>query len=345
MKKPTHASHHLLAGLVVALVGAAPAHAQSNMNMSVWIPQVAPFVQHALVPWSKQVEEATAGRVKISMLSKAVAAPPGHLDAVRDGLADVAFTVQGYTPGRFVLTKAVELPFQGDSAESLSVAYQRVHDRYLAKANEHQGVQVLAVFAHGPGAVFTAKKAILKVEDFAGLKIRTGGGVVNDLGTALGVTPVMKAASESYEILSSGIADGVFFARESIITFKLTNLIKHATLIPGGMFNTSFVLMMNEAKFKALSPADRAAVMQVSGESFGRMAGRSFDDSDKKGVEAMRQANVDVRTADAALIEQIRKVTQPVVDTWIAEASKKGVDGRQVIEALRAESRRVAEGK
>ena len=52
-----------------------------------------------------------------------------------------------------------------------------------------------------------------------------------------------------------------------------------------------------------------------------------------------------MRTADAALIEQIRKVTQPVVDTWIAEASKKGVDGRQVIEALRAESRRVAEGK
>ncbi|MBL8386580.1 MAG: TRAP transporter substrate-binding protein [Burkholderiales bacterium] len=332
----------LTAAVAAACLAAVPAGAQTTLSMSVWIPQQAPFVQHALVPWAKQVEEATAGRVRVNMLPKAVATPPGHIDAIRDGVADVAFTVQGYTPGRFVLTKVVELPFGGESAEALSVAYQRIHDRFLAKANEHQGLKVLSVFTHGPGAVFTARKPVARLEDFAGLKIRTGGGVVNDLGVALGVTGLMKPANESYEILSSGLADGVFFARESILTFKLGGLVKHATLIPGGMFNTSFVLMMNEARFNALPAADQAAIMKVSGESFGRMAGRSFDSSDAKAVETMRAAGVEIRTADAAFVEQIRKATEPVVNAWIADAGKKGVDGKAAIEALRAESRRVA---
>jgi len=33
------------------------------------------------------------------------------------------------------------------------------------------------------------------------------------------------------------------------------------------------------------------------------------------------------------------------VDMWAVEAAKKGVDGKQVLEALRAEVRKVAEGK
>ena len=43
-----------------------------------------------------------------------------------DGLADVAVSIHGYTPGRFVLTSIAEFPFLGDSAEANSVAYQRV---------------------------------------------------------------------------------------------------------------------------------------------------------------------------------------------------------------------------
>lgn len=55
-------------------------------------------------------------------------------------------------------------------------------------------------------------------------------------------------------------------------------------------------------------------MQKVSGKGFGRMAGRSFDDSDKRGVEALRAAGVEIRTADAALAEQIRKATVSVVD-------------------------------
>lgn len=332
-------------GFIALAALTAPVAAQTTLTMSVWIPIGAPFAQHALLPWAKQVEENSAGRVKVNVLPKAVASPTGHFDAVRDGLADVAFTVQGYTPGRFVLTKVAELPFLGDSAESISVAYQRIHEQQLARAGEHSGVRVLAVFTHGPGQMYSTRKPITRLEDLQGMKMRTGGGVVNDVTNALGATAILKAATEAYELLSSGVADGAFFARESILTFKLSNVVRHATFVPGGLFNTSFVLLMNEAKFNALSAADRDAVLKASGEHFARTAGRSFDQSDKSAVDLMRQAGMEIRTADAAFVEQMRRATTPVVDAWVADAAKKNVNGRAVLDALRAEARKLADGR
>jgi TRAP-type C4-dicarboxylate transport system substrate-binding protein len=331
-----------LALLLAAALGtaAAPAAAQTTLVFSNWLPATVPFSQHVLMVWMKNVEQATGGRVRFNVLPKAVAAPAGHYDAVKDGTADVAFTVHGYTPGRFTLTKVVELPLMGDSAESISVAYQRLHERVLAKANEHRDVRALAVFAHGPGQIYTTKRAIARLEDLAGLKMRTGGGIVNDVALALGSSSLMKPATEAYELLSAGVADGTFFARESIMTFKLVNVVRHATFVPGGLFNTSFVLLMNEGKLAALPAADRDALLKASGEAFSRLAGKSFDDSDRKAVDAMREAKVEIRTADAAFVEQIRKATVPVIDNWVKEAAAKGVDGRAAVEALRAEARR-----
>jgi len=331
-----------LAGLValVAAGAASTATAQTTLVFSNWLPATTPFSQHVLAAWMKNAEQATGGRVKFNVLGKAVASPAGHFDAVRDGTADVAFTVHGYTPGRFTLTKVAELPLLGDSGESLSVAYQRVHDRLLAKANEHQGVRALAVFTHGPGQVYTVKRAVSRLEDLAGLKMRAGGGVVNDIAGALGTASLMKPATEAYELLAGGVADGTFFARESITTFKLANVIRHATFFPGGLFNTSFVLIINEAKLAAMPAGDREAFLKTTGEAFARLAGKSFDQSDLRAVEAMREAKVDIRTASPAFVEQVRKATQPVVDAWVQEAAKKGVDGRAALEMLRAEARK-----
>ena len=143
-----------IAGLVVCI----PAFAQNQVTLTAsnWL---APT--HTLsmtqAKWCDEVTKATSNRVKCNILPKAVAAPPGTFDAVRDGLADLAYTVHGYTPGRFVMTQMAELAFLGDNAEATSVAYQRVYERHMAASNEHKGVKVIAVFTHGPGNIFNTK--------------------------------------------------------------------------------------------------------------------------------------------------------------------------------------------
>lgn len=331
-----------------ALVGtltAAPARAQTTLTASSWVPPKHPLTENILVAWTKEVEQATQGRLKFNVLPKAPVAPPQTFDAVKDGVIDVSFTVQGYTPGQFVLTKMTEFGFLGDSAESISVAYQRMHEKHLAKHDEHKGVKVIAVFSHGPGHMYSIKSPIVSVADLANMKIRVGGGVVNDYTKALGASPLLKPASESFQMLQSGVADGIFFPGESISGFKLTSLIKHATLVPGGLYNTSFVMMMNEAKYNALPAADKAAIDKLSGEHFARLAGKAWDAADAAGIDAMKAAGIEIRKANDTFINDAKSKVAPVEQAWVEQIKAKGIDGSAVMKEFRAEIAKVAAGK
>ena len=154
---------------------AAPTLAQTVLTLSSWVPPSL-ILSETQKDWCTQLEQKAPGKVKCTVLPRAVSAPPGTFDAVRNGLADVSFTVHGYTPGRFVTTQMAEFPFMGNSSEATSVAFQRIYAKYPAFAEEHKGVKVLAVFTHGPGMAFNTKKPVSKVEDLAGLKWRAGTG-------------------------------------------------------------------------------------------------------------------------------------------------------------------------
>lgn len=334
------------AALAAALAfAAAPAQAQTTLTASSWVPPGHPLTANILVAWTKEVEAATQGRVKFNVLPKAPVAPPQTFDAVKEGIVDASFTVQGYTPGRFTLTKMTEFGFLGDSAESISVAYQRMHARHLAKQDEHKGVKVIAVFSHGPGHIYTVKNPVATAADLANLKIRVGGGVVNDYTKALGASPLLKPASESFQMLQSGVADGIFFPAESIAGFKLTSLIKHATLVPGGLYNTSFAMMMNEAKYNALPAADKAAIDKLSGEHFARLAGKAWDAADAAGVEAMKAAGIALQKASPAFVAEAKAKVDPVEQAWVEAVKAKGVDGAALMKEFRAEIAKVAAGK
>jgi TRAP-type C4-dicarboxylate transport system substrate-binding protein len=315
----------------------ATASAQTVLNVTSWVPPSHHLVSGVTMPLCKDIETATSGRVKCNLLPKSVVAAPQTFDAVRDGLADLSFTVHGYTPGRFVLTDAVELPFLGDTSEALSVAYQRVHDRTFAKLDEHKGVHVLGVFTHGPGQIFNTKRAVNSLKDLEGMKIRVGGGLVNDVAKALGTVPMLKPAPESYELLSQGVADGVFFPKEAPVSFKLTPLIKHITFVPGGLYNVSFAMIMNEAKWKQISPADQAEIKKLSGEALARRAGKSWDSVDAYGEKVMREAGIPIVIASPQFIAEIKARTAGLEQAWIDKAKAKGVDGAEVLKAVRAD--------
>jgi len=321
-----------------ALLASTHAFAQVTLNASSWVSPAHPLTANMLVPLCDDIAKVTSGRVKCNVLPKAPVAPPQTFDAVANGLIDLSFTSHGYTPGRFALTEAPEFPFMGDTAEVTAVAYQRIFERMLAKADEHKGVVVLGVFTHGPGQIYNVKHAINSLKDFDGLKIRVGGGVVTDVAKAIGTVPILKPAPESYELLSSGVIDGVFFPKESPLSFKFIPIIKYVTLVPGGLYNTSFVWMANPAKWNSIPEADRKLIAPLLGEALARRSGRAWDAADAKGLAAMQEAKLDIATASAQLVAEIRAKTATLESEWIEKKAKpKGVDGAAVLKALRAE--------
>jgi TRAP-type C4-dicarboxylate transport system substrate-binding protein len=325
---------------VLALVSgaaAASASAQVVLTTSSWVPP-SHILTETQKEWCGILEQRTAGKVKCNHLPRAVAAAPATFDAVRNGLVDLSFAVHGYTPGRFVLTQMAEVPFLGNSAEASSVAFQRVYQKYPAFAEEHKGVKVLTVFTHGPGIVFNTKRAVEKVDDLAGLKWRIGGGMINEVTKALGMNVTLKPAPESYELLSTGVMDGTLFPAESIEGFKLDKVVKHATTFPGGLYNTSFVLMMNQAKYDSL-PADvKKVVDEMSGEFAARLIGKGWDKVDRRGLAFMQAAGVQFSKADAAFVKAVNDRTGGVVDNWAKAAEAKGLkDPKKVLSEYRAE--------
>jgi TRAP-type transport system periplasmic protein len=321
----------------VALAAGASAQAQTVLTVSSWLPPTH-ILSETQRQWCAELEKKAAGKVRCNVLPRAVTAPPGTFDAVRNGLADLSYTVQGYTPGRFVTTQMAEVPFLGNSSETVSVAFQRAYSKHPAIAAEHQGAKVIAVFTHGPGIVYNTKRAIAKADDLSGLKFRVGGGMVNEITKALGMNVTLKPAPESYELLSSGVMDGTLFPAESIESFKIDKVVKYATTFPGGLYNTAFVFMMNQATFDKL-PADvKKAVDELSGEVAARMFGRGWDKVDRRGMAFMQAAGVQFTKADAAFVKAVQDKTAAVEARWAAAAEAKGLkDARKVLAEFRAD--------
>jgi TRAP-type transport system periplasmic protein len=328
-------ARHLL--LATFMLGAAAAHAQTVLTASSWLPPTH-TLSETQKAWCAQVEAKTAGKLKCNVLPRAVSGAPATFDAVRNGLADLSFTVHGYTPGRFETTKIAEFPFLGNTSEPVSVAFQRLYDKTPAMAEEHKGVKVLAVFTHGPGIVFNTKRSINQIDDLSGLKFRVGGGMVNEISKALAMNVTLKPAPESYELLSSGVMDGTLFPAESVESFKIDKVIKYGTQFPGGLYNTSFVFMMNQAKYDAL-PADvKKVVDEMSGEVAARQFGQGWDKVDRRGLAFMQANGVQMNKADAAFVKAVTEKTAPLVDTWAKAAEAKGMkDPKKALADMRAQ--------
>ena len=335
-------SRTLVATALVCAAFAAPVQAQVTLTYSSWVPPT----HHLTIwqqNWAKDVEKATNGRVKFQELPKAPAAAPGTFDAVRDGLMDLSYVTASYTPARHILPLMAELPGAGETAEVNAVAFSRTHWKHFQKYGEYKGVKLLAVWTHGPGQMFT-KKQIKSLADFQNLKIRTGGGISEKVITALGGSPFFKPAPESYELLNSGVADGVFFPFESIVSFKLDKVIGQATVFPGGLYSSAFGFFMNEDKWSKLSKQDQDAITSVSGEALARLAGKAWDAADRAALEEMKRVGIQITEASPELIKGVQERAKVIEEKWVQSATAKGVDGAKVLAEFREEVKRVAAG-
>ena len=165
-----------------------------------------------------------------------------------------------------------------------------------------------------------------------------GGGIVNEISKALGMNVTLKPAPESYELLSSGVMDGTLFPAESTESFKIDKIIKHATFFPGGLYNTSFVFMMNQAKYDKLTADEKKAVDAISGEVAARIYGRGWDRVDRRGIALMQANNVQIVKADAKFVSDVKAKVSALEQNWVRDAEAKGLkDAAKVLAEFRSE--------
>ncbi|MHA6345312.1 TRAP transporter substrate-binding protein [Roseivivax sp. CAU 1761] len=337
----TRTARILASSALAGLLALSAVAQETTLRLSNWLPPSHPIVKDIVVPWSEAVAEATEGRVTVQILDAPLGPPPAHFDLAATGAADVTYAPHGYTAGRFGLTDLAELPLITPSSTALSVAYQRVHDAMLAEAGEHQGVKPLAVFTHGPGHLFTTGAEVSPLSSVDGLKIRVGGPLPSQLAEAMGMVPLQSPSTQTYEILSGGIADAIFFPSESVTFFNLDSVLTQGFRVEGGLYNTSFFMAMNQGKWDSLSDEDKAAIDSVSGEALARMAGEAWDKADAAGLAEM-EGTVTFHDATPEERAEIEALAEPLYAAVRAKFEEKGVDFDAALEMLKAEAAKVA---
>lgn len=327
---------HLLLGVSVAVMAgftAPQASAEKVMRVGSWLPPTHNMNAEVLPTWGKWIEEATEGRVTLK-----IEYPGGHpkafWDTVQDGVFDAGWTFHGYAPGRFKLTKIVELPGLGADAQAASIAHWRINEKYLAKAGEHNGILLAGLFTHGPGQIHL-REPIDSLDDLQGKKIRIGGGVQTDIAERMGIAGVAAPGSKVYEILSQGVADGVFMPMGEKQSLRLKEVAPFTLKFPHGMYLGSFAIFLNPDFMASLDEKDRAAIMSVSGEKLSGMAGKSWDDAAKRGEQDARDSgNQIVDTSDAINADFDARVAD-MQAAWLKDVAERGVDAQAALDELR----------
>ena len=331
-----------IATALTLTIGAAAANAKTVLTYSSWVPWTHPINVALYIPWMEAIEKDSGGSIQFKRLPKAVAHPRAHLDAVRTGQADAGFSVHGYSPKRFAAYMFAKLPMLGDTGAGTSIALQRTHEKFLADKNMYEGVILIGMNTHGPGLIHHSKKFINSPADMAGQKMRTGGPIPKKIVEAWGGVPIRQPAPKSYEILSTGVADGITFPYESLTSFKITKLVPFSTYIPGGLYSSSHYLVLNKGKYDKMTPAERAAIDKHSGQAFAERAGKAWDLINSRGKAAALKAGNKIQTASDSLVAEVKKLNVQFEADYIKGANAAGVDGAAILKYFRAEVAKLA---
>ena len=328
-----------IVGTALAALSCGAAAQPITLKLHHLLPAQAPAQTKMLAPWAADVEKAAGGKVKIEIYPAMSlgGTPPQLINQVRDGVVDIVWTVNGYTPSLFPRSEAFELPFvHTNNATATNLA---MRDMFLngAIAEDFKDVKVMFLHVHAGQGIQIAEKEVRKPDDLKGLKMRiptrTGAWIIEALGAAPAAMPVPALP----QALSKKVVDGALIPWEIIPPLKLQDVTKFQIegLNKVRFGTTTFQVSMNKNSWAKLPPDVQKAFDANNGEARWREVGKVWTDSEEGGIALARKAgnkHIQLTEAELALFKQ---KLEPVVQRWIDEVKSKGIDGKALVDQAR----------
>ena len=147
-----------------------------------------------------------------------------------------------------------------------------------------KGTRVLALWANDTAVLITRKQAIKSLADAKGLKIRAPSAVAAEFIKSWGATPVNIPVDGVYQAMDTGVVDGVYIGASGIRSFRLHEVGGHLTAgLPASI--SAFFLVMNEAKWNALSAEQKGWLESVSGRALSLKAAEAYRRDGEAGLK------------------------------------------------------------
>jgi TRAP-type C4-dicarboxylate transport system substrate-binding protein len=324
----------------VALVWGGGAQAQEHsFKLHHLLTELAPAHTQMVVPWVERVEANSGGQVDIEIFPAMSLGgkPPELVQQARDGVVDLVWTVNGYTPGLFPRTEVFELPtvYRNDPGAA-NLAMRAMFDEYLAE--EYAGLQVMFLHVHAGNAIHMVDTEARAPEDLAGLNLRTPSRTGAWVIEALGANPVAMPVPELPQALARKTVDGALIPWEIAGPLRLQEQtdyqIEGADLARFG--TTTFQVSMNKARWDSLPAEIQQAFIDASDEAWLAEVGEIWRNTDNAVIEQLVAAGNTHVTLSEEETAAFEAALAPVVDRWIADMDAQGIDGAALVERARA---------
>lgn len=325
----------LLGGVMALALGATGALAQDvTLRLHQFLAPTANVPTKVLDVWADNIERDSEGRIRIERFGAMSlgGTPPELFDQAADGIVDLVWTVNGFTPGRFPRTEVFELPFFVEDARAASYAYWTMYEEQM-RDTDFSEVVVLGAWVHGPGVIH-ANRPVATIDDMRGLKLRFPARMVGQLLELLGAEAIGMPITQVPESLSRGVIDGAVVPWEVTTALRMPELVQNHTEFDGpALYTVTFTLSMNRDRYEGL-PADlREIIDRNSGLEFSVFAGGTQADEDGPARDLALNNNIITIAGDDAAAWAA--AAAPIYERWLADVAGRGIDGQALIDRAR----------
>lgn len=292
-----------------------------------------------LFKWfAEEVAERSGGSltVKVYPAGQLGAGPVQQYKRAVEGVADITFGLQAYTPTIFPKSMLIIPPGKATNAAEATERLLTVYDEHLA--DEYEDVKLLGIFTTA-GNVWAATRDVSTMDGLDGAKMVPYAAMTTPIVEALGGVPVQMPVTEMYTGLSTGTIDATTATYNNITPpWNFWDVSSHlVTNVP--VQHAVFFVAMNKERYMGLSDEHRAIIDDLAGETFSMQGAASFDGADAKSLEMMQSADQMTKVTQAEVSAEERAKMDAAVaaglEVIFAEYESRGIiDARTVFDAI-----------
>jgi TRAP-type C4-dicarboxylate transport system substrate-binding protein len=333
----------IAAGLAASSAAALPFAGRAadpvRLKLATFEPPQGMVISQVLQPFAKDVVAAANGTLQIDVFTGGTLGrnPLTQLKLVTDGIADIAWVVLPYTPGRFDDTEVVGLPFVATNSVEASVALQRLYQKDVLV-----GFGDLKMLALGvtPQLAIHANQPVRVPGDLKGKRVRVSGDHLTRVVRHLGGAVVQLGGGQIAEGMARGVTDMTLNNWGFVGDFKVNEVTtQHLDIALGAV---PVGVAMRRDRYEALPAPAKAAMERFGGEALARRLGEGFDRQDREVRERVSKSPKNTVTpVPPADLAQWKAAIEPVNQAWRTASPR----NQRVWAAYEAELGRVRSGR
>jgi len=320
----------ILLAVAVALTTTSAAQAAEKMRCSHQLP---PKHHIAIVidKWAAEVKKLSGGELDVQVFgANSLVGAAQNIASVAQGNVECAFSVNFQWGKTLPIMNVTLRPYSVTDLATLKNWPGSDAAKFLDDAMVKKGVRNVVWLFTTRMSAFTSKgKALIKPEDFKGIKIRGLNPIVDSSLVAMGAAPAAMPGSAVYQSLATGVIDAGLTDISAAYSRKYYEVQDYVTGTP--FFSVFFHGYVSPAWYARLPAKAQQAIAQASKEA----AAWAIDATEASAADAPRKLadkGMKVHMHSDAEIAVMKAATLPAFDRAFAKAT--GADGQKLLDLV-----------